>query len=74
MENNRGDMDSVFGAASSGSGGEDGSGINEAKQPASQMRRPVRSNASSNLQNRPAWRGGFQYGKKLQKKENKKSF
>ena len=37
------------------------------------MRRPVRSNASSNLQNRPAWRGGFQYGKKLSRKKKIRS-
>jgi len=77
MENNRGDMDSVFGAASSGSEGEDGSRNTEVKQPASQMRRPVRGNVSGNvsgnLQDRPPWRGGFQYGKKLSRKKKIRS-
>ena len=75
MENTRGEMEGVFG----GEGGSDprapaprSSGLGVASRP--ELRRPTRASPRRpSLEERPAWRGGFQYGKKLKKKKKIRS-
>ena len=82
MENTRGEMEGVFGGEGSsgpivpdpratGLGGSEGRVMGA---PGAELRRPSRrAPRRPSLDERPAWRGGFQYGKKLKKKSKIRS-
>jgi hypothetical protein len=86
MENTRGEMDGVFGAEAASAPASAPraadprmSGFNRRESrgmvvPNRELRRPIRTAPRRpSLEERPAWRGGFQYGKKLKKKKKIRS-